>query len=82
MSEQFIWSVGVFVFKIHDEFLATCFIIFHHLFYLGGGIKIWDHLSVFFFLSFLICHLYMSRKHTHTNVNLNTHVYIYSSLLL
>ena len=50
--------------------LQHVLLYFHHLFYLGGGFKIWDSLSICLFLSFLICHLCVSYKHTR-NVNLN-----------
>lgn len=70
--------------------LQHVLLYFHHLFYLGGGFKIWDYLSLFFFFqSFLICHLYVSCKHTHVhmhNVNLNMgmeiYIFIYISLSL
>ena len=72
--------------------LQHVLLYFHHLFYLGGGFKIWDYLSLclfFFFQSFLICHLYVSCKHRHVhmhNGNLNTGTgmerYIYISLSL
>lgn len=71
--------------------LQHVLLYFRHLFYLGGGFKIWDYLSLclFFFQSFLICHLYVSCKHTHVhrhNVNLNMgmgmEIYIYLALPL
>lgn len=69
--------------------LQHVLLYFRHLFYLGGGIKIWGYLAVCLFIFFVkfpylpfICVL---QTHTH-NVNLNMYMpislFIFSSLPL